>query len=127
MKFVVFNVNTIEVFIDSDIDLLDYPVLEGKRKHYSSSHRVELKVQGQTISVDEFSVVPVHPDDGKVTVLTRRHVSGMLNKLCKITAQLYAREVAEALGLSYRTVWGWRKLPNTLLSSYTRKEVKGWD
>ncbi len=127
MKFIVFNANTIEVLLSSDIDLLEYPVLEGERKHYNLSHRVELKVQGQTISVDEFSIIPVHPDDGKITVLTRRHVSGILNKLCKTTAQLYAQEIAEALGVTCKTVMNWRKLPNNLLSSYTRKEVISWE
>lgn len=127
MKFIMFNYNSLNCFLDNGFDLTDYTPLKGERCHYRRSHRVLLKVEGQEITVDEFSVVPVHPDDGSVTVLTRRHVSGMLNSLSRQTAKVYAEEIAEALGVTVRTVLGWRKYPNTLLSSYSRQEVLSWD
>lgn len=127
MKFIIFNSESIKCFLNSGTDLTAFPVLEGKRAHYSRSHRVELVIEKQTITVDEFSIVPVHPVDGSITVLTRRHVSGMLGSLCKQTAQIYAEEIAKALGVTARTVLGWRKYPNDLLSSYTRKEVLSWE
>lgn len=127
MKFIVFNCNSLNCFLGSGIDLTDYKPLQGERCHYRRSHRIALKIEGQEITVDEFSVVPVHPLDGSITVLTRRHVSGILNSLSKQTAKVYAEEIAEALGVTYKTVMNWRKMPNNLLSSYTRKEVLSWE
>lgn len=87
-------------------------------------HRWYFTWQDEEYSVDEGSIIPLHPETGAVTVLTRRHIGKLLTHMGRM-APKEAKVIAPAIDMTPATILSWRKLKNLRYASEYRIDREG--